>query len=198
MICQSCGEKEATIHFTKIEGGEMEEKHLCEDCAKDEEEIGLGVQFSLNDLFGGLLGFNIEGESTKTSKPDRVCDRCGVSYKRILGTGKFGCPDCFINFREDIESLLRSIHGHDEHKGKIPSNTSDRIKKKRKIEGLREELNLSIIEERYEDAAKLRDEIKELEETIEEKTEEDRLKLDSKMDIDENEEKEENTGSDEE
>lgn len=167
MICESCGENEATIHFTKIEDGEMEEKHLCENCAKINEKIDMGIQFNLNDLFGGLLGLDIE-ENKKNAKKDVVCNRCGTSYKKILNTGKFGCPNCFINFREDIKPLLRSIHGHDEHNGKIPINTDKRLSNRRKIKELKERLNLSILEERYEDSAKIRDEIRELEKYIEE------------------------------
>lgn len=167
MICESCGKKEATIHFTKIEAGEMEEKHLCEDCAKEGDKMDFGVQFTLNDLFGGLLGFDIEEESAKNTKKDKVCNRCGLSYRRILNTGKFGCPDCFVNFREEIKPLLRSIHGHDEHKGKIPSNTNKRLTKKRQIKVLKQELEKSILEERYEESAKIRDEIKKIEDNME-------------------------------
>ena len=147
----------------------MEEKHLCEDCAKEGDKMDFGVQFTLNDLFGGLLGFDIEEESAKNTKKDKVCNRCGLSYRRILNTGKFGCPDCFVNFREEIKPLLRSIHGHDEHNGKIPTNTDNRLSNRRKIKELKERLDLSILEERYEDSAKIRDEIRELEKYIEEK-----------------------------
>lgn len=161
MLCQSCGEKEAVIHFTKIVNGKMEESHLCESCAKKENDWGFNLPFSVNDLFSGLVDFN-----STSSKEEVKCPVCNMSYRNIMKTGKFGCANCYITFERELSPLFKSIHGHDKHTGKIPSNSSIRIKKQREIEKMKMKLDTAILEERFEDAAVFRDKIKALEEEI--------------------------------
>jgi len=159
MLCQSCNKNEATIHFTKIINGNMEERHICEDCAKLESELGFTMPMSLSDFFGGLLDY---GQEEKDDLEEKVCPRCGITYNRLLSSGKFGCSKCFDTFERDVSSLLKNIHGHDEHIGKIPSNSSEKLKYRKKKEGLEILLNQAITNEEFEMAAKYRDEIKEL------------------------------------
>ncbi len=158
MICQSCGEKEAVIHLKKVINGKTEEIDLCADCAKKENSWNLKVPFSFGDIFGGLLGYEALEE-----KQELVCPNCNTSYGKFMKKGKFGCPSCYEVFNDELSPIFKSIHGHDEHVGKLPLHGSERIKKKREIEKFRLELKNSISEERYEDAAKYRDIIRKLE-----------------------------------
>lgn len=168
MLCQLCGEKDASIHFTKIINGNIEEKHLCDNCAKKGNELDFDLPFSFHKLFTGLIGSIQEGNQTEK---DISCAECGLTYNKFLETGRFGCSNCFRAFPEDVTSLLRGIHGHDHHTGKIPSRANSKILHKKEINLLRTELEESIAKEDFEKAALLRDEINKLKEKIDDSKE---------------------------
>ena len=102
------------------------------------------------------------------------CDQCGMTYDEFTHTGKFGCANCYDIFSNKIDPILKNIHASNRHvgrKGKIATtklNKEELQKEKTQhttsnIEQLKEKLKQAIKEERYEDAAKIRDEIKKLE-----------------------------------
>lgn len=157
MLCQLCGKNNATIHFTKIVNGHVEEKHLCEACAKENNDFDFELPFSFQKLLTGLLG-PIEEQQQRVK--DLTCPKCGLTYKKFLEIGKFGCGECYETFKEDVKSLLKGIHGHSEHKGKISKRFNDIILQKKEIESLRVQLEDCIDKENFERAAFLRDEIK--------------------------------------
>lgn len=163
MLCQLCGERDASIHLTKIINGNVEEKHLCEVCAKEGNELELNLPFSFQTLFTGLI-------STMKENPQEVegvsCPECGLKYNKFVETGKFGCSNCFNAFEEDVYELLKGIHGHNHHIGKIPLRINSKIRNIREIESLKDRLNKSIALEEFEEAALLRDEIKTIKEKL--------------------------------
>lgn len=163
LLCQSCGEKDASIHFTKIINGSIEEKHLCDNCAKKGNDLDFDLPFSFHKLFTGLID-SIQEKDQITK--DISCAECGLTYNKFLETGKFGCSNCFKAFPEDVASLLKGIHGHDHHTGKIPSRANSKILHQREIDLLRNELEQSITKEDFEKAALLRDEINKLKEKL--------------------------------
>lgn len=162
MLCQSCEKNNATIHFTKIINGNIEEMHLCDSCAKKNNDLDFEFPFSFQKIFTGLIGTMQEG---KQEIKNISCPKCGLTYKKFMEIGKFGCAECYKAFKEDVDALLRGIHGHNEHKGKIPKKINSKISQENKIESLRADLEESIIKEDFERAAFLRDEIKKLKST---------------------------------
>ena len=163
MLCQSCGEKDASIHLTKIVNGSIEENHLCDNCATQGINSNFEIPFPFHKLFTGLMK-SIEEDPKETK--DVLCLECGLTYNKFLETGKFGCSDCFYVFEEEVDSLLKGIHGHSRHIGKTPLRASGNRLHKREIEELRAQLEKSIAEEEFERAALLRDEIKEISEKL--------------------------------
>lgn len=163
MLCQSCGEKDASIHLTKIINGNIEEKHLCDICAKDGDELDFNLPFSFQTLFTGLIS-TMKEDSEKVK--DVSCPECGLGYNKFVETGKFGCANCFNAFEEDVYELLKDIHGHSHHVGKIPLRINRKIRNIREIESLKDKLNKSIAREEFERAAFLRDEIKIIKEKL--------------------------------
>ena len=159
MLCQSCNKNNATIHFTKIINGNIEETHLCDSCAKKKNDFDLDFPFPFQKIFTGLIGSVQEGQQ---EFKNITCPKCGLTYKKFLEAGRFGCDRCYEAFEEDVESLVKGIHGHTEHKGKIPAGASNKIQHKKAIDSLRKELEESIVKEDFERAAFLRDEIKRL------------------------------------
>lgn len=162
MKCESCGKNEAKFHYTKITNGNIEEKHLCEDCASEEYnfEFDFEENFSMNNFFAGL----IDGPGKNYSVENGLkCKKCGQTYSEFKNEGKFGCNECYKTFENKIEPLIKGIHGHTKHRGKIPKQASKDVHFKREKDNLKKELEEAVKEERFERAAVLRDELKVLE-----------------------------------
>jgi protein arginine kinase activator len=161
MQCQICGKREATVHYTEMKEDKVEQLHLCEECAR---ERGFGSsgkgEFSISDLLGSMaeddLAANGAGNTLR-------CGRCGTTYAQFRSSGRLGCPECFQAFRAPLIPLLRRVHGSDEHMGKIPISSGEEQRKSREIRNLKKRLDRSIRLEEFEEAARLRDEIRRLE-----------------------------------
>ena len=161
MICQVCGERDATFHFKEMINGQVKELHLCEICAK---EKGLGEtffmpSFSLSNLMAGLT----ELEVPSSEEISVGCPHCGLSYGDIKRKGKIGCGLCYQALEEYLTPLLERIQGKVRHSGKVPRKGKVQDQKERKIYELRKELEDLVRKEEYERAAELRDEIRRLE-----------------------------------
>ncbi|WP_159887839.1 UvrB/UvrC motif-containing protein [Paenibacillus puerhi] len=166
MICQECGKKQATLHFTKILNGEKTEFHICESCAREKGEMIPGTPggFSIHNLLSGLLDFEPTSPNQTAAKvqPTR-CDHCGLTYSQFSKVGRFGCSECYKHFNERLDPLFKRVHGNTTHTGKVPKRSGGLIKIKREIEELKKDLQGRIEQEEFEEAAKLRDKIRELE-----------------------------------
>jgi protein arginine kinase activator len=172
MLCPECGQRPATLHFTKIVNGKKTELHLCEVCAQEKGEYMPGFEngFSFHQLLSGLLNLDpsLSGhENPATRKPQSFrCSTCGLTYNQFSKIGRFGCSNCYTTFRDRLEPLLRRVHGHTTHHGKIPQRTKGELKIRRKLEQLKQEMQLKIQAEEFEEAARLRDEIRSLQEHL--------------------------------
>ncbi|NEN83978.1 UvrB/UvrC motif-containing protein [Paenibacillus elgii] len=169
MICQECGKKQATLHFTKILNGEKTEFHICESCAREKGELipGTANGFSIHNLLSGLLDFEPSAHSTLANKvqPSR-CEHCGLTYTQFSKIGRFGCSECYKHFGEKLDPLFKRVHGNIVHTGKVPKRSGGLIKHKREIDQLKKELLIRIDNEEFEEAARLRDQIRELEKKV--------------------------------
>lgn len=168
MICQECGKRPSTLHFTKIINGEKTEFHICEACAREKGEgiPGAPNGFSIHSLLSGILDFDtVAGKGLNNLKPQESlrCDNCGMSYAQFGKIGRFGCSHCYYAFGERLNPLIKRIHGNTEHSGKIPKRSGEKVQCKRKIEQLRAELHRYVETEEFEKAAAVRDQIRELE-----------------------------------
>ncbi|MBB6734901.1 UvrB/UvrC motif-containing protein [Cohnella zeiphila] len=166
MQCQECGKRQATLHFTKIINGEKTELHICESCARERGELipGTASGFSIHNLLSGLLDFDAAANGVKP--PQLRCENCGMTYSQFSKLGKFGCSQCYKHFADRLEPLLKRVHGNTVHVGKIPKRAGGRVKTKREIDRLKKEMQGKIEREDFETAARLRDQIRELEREI--------------------------------
>ena len=139
MLCDRCKMKEAKIYYTEITGGKKIEQHLCEDCAA--ELTSFQKEIPLESLLSGLLGIG------SGSSRERVCQVCGMSYQEFQKVGK-------------------RIQGATAHTGKIAASwQQESFKQQEKEEQpdpllLKKALEEAIAKEEYEEAARLRDEIR--------------------------------------
>jgi len=170
MLCQHCKQNEATTHIRRVINGAAEEFHLCAACAK---EAGLGAQlaapefgFHLSDLFSGFLGSSLRGMGQSQPAPVR-CELCGSSLNEIIQSSRVGCARCYETFAEQLQPTLQRIHGVLKHTGKTPEIDpieTERRQKEQRVENLRAQIGEAVQAEDYEQAARLRDEIRKLEE----------------------------------
>lgn len=160
MVCDICGKKEATVHITEIINDKMAKLHLCEECAK-EKGAEMEEHFGLSDLLAGLadLGANIEPEIADAVK----CNTCGFTYRDFKKMGRLGCSECYEAFKKQLAPLLKRIHGADRHVGKVPLMIGKTVKETRNLQDMKMKLDKAIRAEEFEEAARLRDQIKELE-----------------------------------
>jgi protein arginine kinase activator len=89
-------------------------------------------------------------------------------YSDFKKTGRFGCPECYTAFEPQLVPLLRQIHGSTQHEGKTPKQLGPKAVIRKELMDLKEELSRAIRDERYEEAAEIRDRIRALEARVEE------------------------------
>lgn len=181
MYCDKCGQNYANVKYTQIINGNRKEMFLCRECSKELgiDKFNIPIDFSsfLSDFF---IGFEEENNIPQLLKSKELkCNRCNLTFEDFVNTGRFGCKECYSNFEEKIDPLLRSIQGANRHIGRIGKIESEEKEKmenwedeKEKIKDtmklgeiyeLRRQLKVAIKEEKYEEAANLRDRIKEIE-----------------------------------
>jgi protein arginine kinase activator len=165
MLCDVCGKNPATVHLTEIIDEQMNELHLCEECARH-KSAAMEQQFGLSDLLAGMADF--EKHPNKEEEAVAVkCPACGLSYADFKKIGRLGCGNCYNVFRKYLAPLLKRIHGSSQHIGKNPLqakvSAAKPVKKKAGLAELKSQLQKAILAEAFEEAASLRDQIKELE-----------------------------------
>ena len=170
MLCESCGEKPATYKATDIVNNVKSVKHLCEECYR---ESGLDSPFSKLNL-ASLISIQSnpeieikiiqpgEGEAMEPPSPGPVCECCGMDMDSFRSKGALGCCHDYDLFAEDIAELLLSLHGAREHRGKLPRDFQNQRARLHQANQLESELTRAVDDERYEDAARLRDRIRAL------------------------------------
>jgi protein arginine kinase activator len=159
MLCCICKEKDATVHLTQIAGDKMQKVDLCEECAKH-KGVNDPAGFSLADL---LLGLGASQELQQASGgADVKCPRCGFSQADFKKAGRLGCAECYTTFAEGLEGLLKTMHKGVRHVGKVPQSLQQSRDVADRLKVLRKKLEKAVDDENFEQAATLRDEIKQM------------------------------------
>jgi protein arginine kinase activator len=161
--CQVCGEADATIHFKELKNEEMYELHLCPGCAEEKGFHSL-VEEDKASLSNQLIWMAENLYPEGSAKIGTVqCDRCGLRYSEFTRSGRLGCMYCYTSFDVQMRRLLRRIHGSTRHAGKTPGRPKAVSNRRAALHRLQEQLQRAIASEDYEQAAKIRDEIRALE-----------------------------------
>jgi len=150
MKCEHC-EKPATIHVTHVAEGKVLKTHLCEECAAK-----LGVTQPGASLADTLLGPASPVLSTRTLS----CPACGLSLRKFQKEGRLGCPDCYQAFAREIKGVLSSLHESTLHHGRRPRGHARKPGPAEILASLQSRLADAVRNEAFEEAARLRDEIR--------------------------------------
>jgi protein arginine kinase activator len=156
MLCSICKEKPATVHLTDIKGDKMQKVDLCEECAKNK-----GVNDSTFALADMLLGLGASQEIEQASGGVEIkCPQCGFTQADFKKSGRLGCAECYKTFADGLEGLLKSMHKGTRHMGKVPESQRQTRDLSDHLKALQQKLAKAIEDENFEQAAALRDEIK--------------------------------------
>lgn len=163
MLCDVCNKREATVHLTEIVNDKVMKLHLCEECAR-EKGAEMEEHFGLSDLLAGLsdLGAPLEPDLVEAVK----CPNCGFTYQNFRKVGRLGCSECYEAFKKQLVPLLKRIHGTDRHTGKVPMMGGKAVKETRNLRDLKMRMEKAIQAEDFEEAARLRDKIREMEQKM--------------------------------
>ncbi len=178
MLCENCGKREANVRYSENINGVKKEMNLCEECSR---KLGIAdkMDFRMPSLdFSNLFGSFLEDFSTPDFMPllnevkQIKCDSCGSTFDDIINTGRYGCANCYDVFENRMDPILKKLQGANRHNGRLGKVSDNNVKfdnnegikaenkTDNKLKKLQNDLKLAIKEERYEDAAKIRDEIK--------------------------------------
>lgn len=164
-VCERCN-KPATVHLTEISNGKRTEVHLCDACA---QEAGYVQQahVPINELLNQFLKAHAQMSETQVTR----CPECGMTWQEFKDTGLLGCAQDYQLFESQLQGVIeRAQQGGNHHTGKEfhktiqPAAPPDAVKlRQQELKRLRKELDRAVESEKYETAAKLRDQIKALE-----------------------------------
>ena len=169
MMCQSCGKKDRNHpyqnHRQRQAGGVPPLRRLRQAEGLQQYLLQLGHGF--RQLAGGLYGQRGARQPRGPGAPP-----AGASFEEITQSGKIGCADCYRTFRSQLMPVIQRIHGTTRHKGKVPGGSALRITggqhqmvtvQESPLEEKKRLLKQAIEKQDFEQAAVLRDEIKEME-----------------------------------
>jgi protein arginine kinase activator len=156
MKCDVC-DHEATVFLTQIINGQMTTVNLCDACSKakgvtDETGFGLAEAFL--------------SQAAPHHEMETECPACGFTAAQLKKIGRMGCPECYSAFREGLENLLKAMHKGTRHVGKTPRRAVSEGQIRGSMGQLKDELAQAVRDERYEDAARLKDQIDSLQQKL--------------------------------
>jgi protein arginine kinase activator len=160
MRCDFC-ETRATVFLTQLVEGQMKKVCLCESCAK-ERGVTDPTGFSLADL---LLGGSPPKprRRRKSASNRRQCPECDFTIEDLRRVRRLGCAECYTAFADEVGQMVRGLHKGQSHSGKIPSGLAASHALHQRLEELRQQLEQAVAAESYEEAANIRDEIRNIE-----------------------------------
>lgn len=160
MKCERC-ESDATVHLVEVTDGKKVELHLCEACAADQGTLEPTIHTPDQGLH--ILPVPLQTGNKRDEADSPRCPLCDISFQRFRRQGRLGCPACYDAFRPQLLPLLDKIHGAVQHRGKRPGESNPDVLLELKRHQLMSELDKAVTTEAYEEAARLRDEIREIE-----------------------------------
>ena len=150
MLCEECGERQAEVVMTTVINGESNSRHLCRECLK---------KYQTGDL-QSVLAAVLSAMAEKKQVPEITCPRCGETYAEFQKTGMLGCAECYAAFRRELTPLITRVQGRTQHAGRRPPVSEEEQARQTRMEALRAQMEAAVAEENFEEAARLRDELR--------------------------------------
>lgn len=174
MLCDRCRKEAASVTAVEIKNGVKTKRALCAVCF---HALGLGQPFSAADILqevvetakkiavpeiaasilSKMLTDATVGATTKR------CPDCGTTAADLQKRGLVGCSKDYEVFADELMPLIERLHAKRRHAGKAPAGKMQHFIAEKRLTELKERLKSAVKAEQYEDAARFRDEIRELE-----------------------------------
>jgi protein arginine kinase activator len=159
--CQFCS-KPATVHLTDIVDNQKKETHLCQACAEAQHLIK-HKELNLPAILQSLIGQHLGPQTDELAR--LTCPACGIKYMEFRAQGRLGCPHDYEVFKTGLGTLLNRIHRSTRHVGKTPHHRGPTAARLIEIAQLRRQLQSAVEAEAYEEAARIRDLLRQKEAT---------------------------------
>lgn len=154
MTCDDC-DQPATVRLPPSEKTGGVAANLCEACAAKRGVTGAGTSLMIAPTPPPAPVAVVSTDLAKLA-----CPTCGMRFMDFRKQGRLGCPRDYEVFRVGLLPLLDRVHRETHHVGKRPRRSADATLERLALAPLRASLRQAIAEERFEDAARLRDEIR--------------------------------------
>lgn len=126
MKCQVCQHHPVSFHVTEVTEvdpslpdphQQIEQRHLCQDCARQLNLPHLpAVKPQQLDIWK-LLQQSARAQQQATQL---ACPDCGMTLTEFRTKGRLGCPRDYEIFREHLDPLIERIHNAKHHLGRGP------------------------------------------------------------------------------
>ena len=156
MKCEACHSAEASVQVKQVADGMVKEVFLCPACA---EKSGLKSPAAMADFLFGEGSPVFSDTSPESQKSCPVCHMRGSDFRK---TSRLGCEHCYETFADEMVPMIESMHRSFQHRGKTPAHEKTRVQR----ESLQARLRDAVARQAFEEAAEIRDEIKDLEEQV--------------------------------
>jgi protein arginine kinase activator len=153
--CSICG-GEAAVHLQQVIGGTEQSIHLCTACARNYGVLPVQSSFSITNNVGVLLF----GGAISAANPQCFCRHCHCTLESFKKDGHLGCAQCYDDLKDDLFSLLENLQKSLTHVGKKAKVSEPKAAPPVVPAPLKDQLKTAIAEERFEDAAKIRDQLR--------------------------------------
>lgn len=156
----------AAMKLQIVVHGNAVERALCPPCGQ--KYSGLASAPLMPSMpFALLSGLMAPAQGAPTLPGPARCGQCGYPFQQYQHTSMLGCAECYTTFAPQMQVILRRAQGGSvQHTGKTPTRGAGTYKQRRAIETLRGELESAVKEQRFEEAAQLRDRIRDLEKEL--------------------------------
>lgn len=163
MLCERCRKNLATARYAEVVDGTVRELNLCAEClSKHSTEASAGFELVRP---GPAKRRHVPSQMQRGAERAR-CKCCGQILGKVLENSKMGCAACYETFSEHIEGVIKGLHGQVRHRGKSPDVDDERARVRTDLQTKRTLLRSALGTENYEEAARLRDEIRVLEQEL--------------------------------
>ncbi len=156
MLCEKCKQRPAEVAIREQEKGESRELYVCKTCAG--VPPGKHVVPLVEMIFDIAFQLGIGSPEAETIPGEPACAVCGMTRREFRKRERLGCEACYEAFSRDTEAMIRDMHQGRRHTGKVPA----REEPVRRRSDLEQELKHAVAAQHYEEAARLRDQIKHL------------------------------------
>ncbi len=161
--CMKCQQNLATVKIIRLSNGSAEERLLCQRCAAADSPYQKKIMPQLDEILSGILGAAAGDAASSIPQVELTCSTCGLPFGTYRTSLILGCSDCYESFEKLLVNDLQRFHGATRHTGRVPHSQAEEVKNFRSADDFKKRLADAIRAEDFPMAAKLRDQIKELE-----------------------------------